>query len=108
MAGRGASESVAEGGAGYFVDVVNSFLFVLGTNGRMQPVVMAPKNLAGYFVENGQIAETSSFFRPFLNCLPNPAFAIVISDFPNFGAARDVVNYVENGWFELWVMRASG
>ena len=25
--------------------VVNSFLFVLGTNGRMQPVVMAPKNL---------------------------------------------------------------
>ena len=26
--------------------VVNSFLFVLGTNGRMQPVVMAPKNLS--------------------------------------------------------------
>ena len=25
--------------------VVISFLFVLGTNGRMQPVVMAPKNL---------------------------------------------------------------
>ena len=28
------------------VVVVNSFLFVLGTNGRMQPVVMAPKNLS--------------------------------------------------------------
>ena len=26
--------------------VVISFLFVLGTNGRMQPVVMAPKNLS--------------------------------------------------------------
>ena len=28
------------------VVVVISFLFVLGTNGRMQPVVMAPKNLS--------------------------------------------------------------
>ena len=28
------------------VVVVTSFLFVLGTNGRMQPVVMAPKNLS--------------------------------------------------------------
>ena len=27
--------------------VVLSFLFVLGTKGRMQPVVMAPKNLHG-------------------------------------------------------------
>ena len=26
--------------------VVISFLFVLGTNGRMQPVVLAPKNLS--------------------------------------------------------------
>ena len=28
------------------VVVVISFLFVLGTNGRMQPVVMAPRNLS--------------------------------------------------------------
>ena len=28
------------------VVVVISFLFVLGANGRMQPVVMAPKNLS--------------------------------------------------------------
>ena len=77
MVGRDASESVAEGGA-------------------------------EYFVENGQIAETSSLFRPFLNCLPKPAFTIVIFDFSNFDTAYDVINYVENGWFELWVMEASG
>ena len=29
-----------------FHRVVISFLFVLGTNGRMQPVVIAPKNLS--------------------------------------------------------------
>ena len=58
---RDISESVLEGlkvgveasGAGWRVHpggsrvvVVISFLFVLGTNGRMQPVVMAPKNLS--------------------------------------------------------------
>ena len=31
---------------GMVVVVVISFLFVLGTKGRMQPVVMAPKNLS--------------------------------------------------------------
>ena len=29
-----------------YMVVVISFLFVLGTKGRMQPVVMAPKNLS--------------------------------------------------------------
>ena len=33
-------------GGSRVVVVVISFLFVLGTNGRMQPVVMAPKNLS--------------------------------------------------------------
>ena len=28
------------------ITIVISFLFVLGTKGRMQPVVMAPKNLS--------------------------------------------------------------
>ena len=41
------SEIGVEGrGAGKLASVVNSFLFVLGTKGRMQPVVMAPKNLS--------------------------------------------------------------
>ena len=33
--------------------VVISFLFVLGTNGRMQPVVMAPKNLDEQYMYRG-------------------------------------------------------
>ena len=76
MAGGDASESVAKGGA-------------------------------RYFVQNGQISEVGSFFRPFLNCLLNPSRAIVIFDFSNFDMAHDV-DYVKNGWFELWVMGASG
>ena len=60
----------------------------------------------GYFVKNGRIAEGSSFSRPFLNCLLNPGLAIVIFDFSNFVTAHDGVNYVKNGWFELWVMGA--
>ena len=62
----------------------------------------------GYFVKNSQIAESSSFFRPFPNCLLNPGLAIVIFDFSNFDTAHDGVDYVKNGWFELWVMGASG
>ena len=62
----------------------------------------------GYFVKNGQIAEGSSFFRPFLNCLPDPRLAIVIFNFSNFDTAHDSVDYVKNGWFELWVMGAGG
>ena len=62
----------------------------------------------GYFVKNGQIAEGSSFFRPFLNCLRNPGLAIVIFDFSNFDMAHDGVEYVKNGWFQLWVMGAGG
>ena len=63
----------------------------------------------GYFVKNGQIfAESRSFFRPFLNCLLNPSLAIVIFDFSNFNTAHDGVDYVKNGWFELWVMGAGG
>ena len=76
MAGGNASESVAEG-------------------------------RAGYSVKNGQIAEASSFFCPFLNCLLNPALTIVVFDFSNFDTAHAVINYVENGWFELWVLGAS-
>ena len=63
---------------------------------------------AGYFVKNGQIAEGSSFFRPFLNCLLNPGLAIVIFDFSNFDMPHGGVDYVKNGWFELWVMGAGG
>ena len=55
----------------------------------------------GYFVKNGQIAEGSSFFRPFLNCLLNPGLAIVIFNFSDFDMAHDSVGYVKNGWFEL-------
>ena len=62
----------------------------------------------GYFVKNGQIAEGSSFSRPFLNCLLNPGLAIVIFDFSNFVTAHNGVDYVKNGWFELWVMGAGG
>ena len=62
----------------------------------------------GYFVKNGQIAESSSFFRPFLDCLLNPGLAIVIFDFSNFDTAHDGVDYVKNSWFELWVMGAGG
>ena len=62
----------------------------------------------GYFVRNGQIAESSSFFRPFLNCLLNPGLAIVIFDSSNSVMAHDGVDYVKNGWFELWVMGAGG
>ena len=62
----------------------------------------------GYFVKNGQIAESSSFFRPFLNCLLNPGPAIVIFDFSNFDTSHDGVDHVKNGWFELWVMGAGG
>ena len=77
MARGDASESVAEGGA-------------------------------GYFVENRQITEASLFFRPFLNCLLNPALTIMIFNFSNFDTAHGGVDYVENDWFELWVMGASG
>ena len=66
------------------------------------------KGGAGYFVENGQIAEVGSFFRPFLNCLMNPGLAILIFDFSNLDAAHDCVDYVKNGWFELWVVGAGG
>ena len=62
----------------------------------------------GYFAKNGQIAESSSFFCPFLDCLLNPGLAIVIFDFSNFGTAYGSVDYVKNGWFELWVMGAGG
>ena len=62
----------------------------------------------GYFVKNGQMAQGSSFFRPSLNCLLNPGLAIVIFDFSNFDTVHDSVDYVENGWFELWVMGAGG
>ena len=62
----------------------------------------------GYFVKNGEIAESSSFFRPFLNCLLNPGLTIVIFDFSNFFMAHDSVDYVKNGLFELWVMGAGG
>ena len=62
----------------------------------------------GYFVKNGQIAEGSSFSRPFLNRLLNPGLAIAIFDFSNFDTAHDGVDYVKNGWFELWVMGAGG
>ena len=62
----------------------------------------------GYSVKNGQITEASSFFCPFLGCLLNPALTIIVFDFSNFDIAYDVVNYVENGWFELWVLGVSG
>ena len=62
----------------------------------------------GYFVKNGQIAEGSSFSRPFLNCLLNPGLAIVIFDFSKFDTAHDDVDCVKNGWFVLWVMGAGG
>ena len=62
----------------------------------------------GYFVKNGQIVESSSFFRSFLDCLLNPGLAIVIFDFSNFDMAHDGVEYVKNGWFRLWVMGAGG
>ena len=72
----------------------------------------APESVAeggvGYFVKNCQIMEASLFFRPFLNCLLNPALTIMIFNFLNFDMAHDGVDYVENGWFELWVMGASG
>ena len=77
MVGGDASESVAEGGA-------------------------------GYFVKNCQIAEASLFFHPFLNRSLNPALTIVIFDFSNFDPAHGGVNNVENGWFKLWAMGASG
>ena len=38
------TEAEGPGGSRVVVVVVISFLFVLGTKGRMQPVVMAPKN----------------------------------------------------------------
>ena len=57
---------------------------------------------------NGQIAESRSFFRLFLNCLLSPGLAIVIFDFSNFYTAHDGVDYVKNGWFELWVMGVGG
>ena len=66
------------------------------------------KGGVGYFVKNGQIAKGSSFFHPFLNCLLNPGLAVVIFDFSNFDTAHDGVDYVKNGWFELWVMGAGG
>ena len=66
------------------------------------------KGGVGYFVKNGQIAEGSSFSRPFLNCLLNPGLAIVNFDFSNFLTTHDGVDYVKNGWFELWVMGAGG
>ena len=55
-----------------------------------------------------KIAEGSSFFRPFLDCLLNPGLAIVIFNFSNFDTVHDSVDYVKNGWFELWVVGASG
>ena len=51
----------------------------------------------GYFVKNGQMAESSSFFRPFLNYLLNPGLAIVIFDFSNFDTTHGSVYYVKNG-----------
>ena len=66
------------------------------------------KGGVGYFVKNGQIAEGSSFFHLFLNCLLNPGLAIVILDFSNFDMAHDGVHHVKNGWFELWAMGAGG
>ena len=62
----------------------------------------------GYFVKNGQIVESSSFFRSFLDCLLNPGLAIVIFDFSNFDTAHGSVDYVKNGSFELYVMGAGG
>ena len=63
---------------------------------------------AVYSVKNGQIPEASLFFCPFLNCLLNPTLMIIVFDFSNIDMAHDVVNYVENGWFELRVLGASG
>ena len=62
----------------------------------------------GYFVNNGEIAESRSFFRPFLNCLLNPGLTIVIFVFSNFFMDHDSVDYVKNGSSELWVMGAGG
>ena len=62
----------------------------------------------GYFVKNCQIAEAILSFNLLLNCLLNPALTIVIFDFSNFDPARGGVDNVENGWFELWAMGASG
>ena len=59
---------------------------------------------SGYFVKNGQIMEASAFFLLLLGRLLNPALTIVLSDFSNIDTTRDGVSYVENGWFELWVM----
>ena len=56
----------------------------------------------------GQIAEGSSFSCPFLNCLLNPGLVIVILNFLDFDTVHDSVDYVENGWFELWVMGTGG
>ena len=86
----------------------NSLVFSLGLVAGGDASESVAEGGAGNFAENHQIAEASLFFRPFLNRLRNPALTIVIFNFLDFDTARDGVHYVGNGWFELWVIGASG